>query len=480
MPPTLALLIFSIPILLGFRSDKKRGVVASKALFWPSLWYIVVATRPIGVWFSLWNLPIPDFGGGSDPTDGSAIDRFFYGGLMMIGLSILTKRRFKWGEAFSQNKAVTLLLVYMAASILWSHYPLVSFKRYIKVLGSIVMAMVVLTEDDPLAATFTVLRRTLYVHLPMSICCTRYFREIGVIYTYDGSSQAWQGISTSKNTLGQISMLGVIYFSWELRQYWSQFRWKNIHALYLLMAVYLLKGAGDSVSMTSISVSAIALLIFLRIQSLRDRLEAVRAFVWKVFLAMAALITLIVVHSVVMFSKDSFVGFLITKFGRDITLTDRTNIWHDVYAAAAGNPLFGVGFGGFWIGRIANIPWAMRNSWVLAQGHSGYVDSYLQLGWVGIILLARVLFSTPGRLLDLLAQDFNFGCFRITMFLVIMYVNITESTYLRGDHHLWFIFMLVLWIVPNNRPTRKVVSESEEQSPESTPDERRVEVAKYY
>jgi O-antigen ligase len=234
------------------------------------------------------------------------------------------------------------------------------------------------------------------------------------------------------------------------------------------MAVYLLKGAGDSVSMTSISVSAIALLIFLRIQSLRERLPAVRAFVRKVFFAMIALITLIVVHSVVMFSEHSFFGFLITKFGRDITLTDRTNIWHDVYAAASGNPLFGVGFGGFWIGRLVNIPWAARNSWILAQGHSGYADSYLQLGWVGIALLANVLFSTPGRLLDLLVQDFNFGCFRITMFLVIMYVNITESTYLRGDHHLWFIFMLVIWILPNNRtsPAVEFASRESKQEPE--------------
>ena len=58
-----------------------------------------------------------------------------------------------------------------------------------------------------------------------------------------------------------------------------------------------------------------------------------------------------------MFSPDSFFGRIITVLGRDITLTDRTYIRSDAYGAAAGNPLLGVGFGGFWIGQIANIPW---------------------------------------------------------------------------------------------------------------------------
>jgi O-antigen ligase len=158
--------------------------------------------------------------------------------------------------------------------------------------------------------------------------------------------------------------------------------------------------------------------------------------------------TFVVVHSVAMFSADSIFGKMITLFGRDITLTDRTFIWHDVYGAASGNPLFGVGFGGFWIGRMANIPWNAQMTWVLGQAHSGYVDTYLQLGVVGIILLLCVFFTTLPRLLDSLTDDFDFGCFRITMFLTMLFINITESVYLRGDHHLWLIFQVVLWAIP--------------------------------
>jgi O-antigen ligase len=161
------------------------------------------------------------------------------------------------------------------------------------------------------------------------------------------------------------------------------------------------------------------------------------------------LISLVLIHSVVLFSADSIFGHLITLLGRDITLTDRTYIWSDVYAAAAGNPLLGVGFGGFWIGRMANIPWNAHMTWVLGQAHSGYVDTYLQLGFVGAFLLAGVIFSTVPRLIDSMDEDFDFGCFRITLFLTILFVNMTESVYLRGDHHLWLILMIVLWSVPS-------------------------------
>jgi O-antigen ligase len=259
-------------------------------------------------------------------------------------------------------------------------------------------------------------------------------------------------------------MLGVVYFFWEVRRHWSEFKWRNLHMLYLLMAIYLLKGGPGGFSMTSISVCAFAIIVFLRIQSLRNRTSAVRPFFLAVFSGLVVFISFVLIHSVVMFSPESIFGRLITLFGRDITLTDRTFIWSDVYAAASNSPLIGVGFGGFWIGRLANIPWNAHMTWVLGQAHSGYVDVYLQLGILGAMLFAVVMFTTPSRLLASLEENFEFGCFRITMFLTIAYVNITESSYLRGDHHLWLIMQMVMWTVPGSPPALQDPGAGEENS----------------
>jgi O-antigen ligase len=451
MPPQLALLAGVVFIIYAFRSDRQRDVGDTSGLFWPTLWYLVVSTRPVGYWLMIWNIPV--LSGGGDGAEGSPIDRYFYTVLTIAGLRVLMRRRFDWGAAFRRNPWATALVVYMAASILWSHYPYVSFKRYIKIIGSVVMAFVVLSHERPLQAMCTVLRRCLYIHLPMSIICIKYFRSIGVGFDFGGATEWWNGIATTKNTLGQVLMLGVIYFFWEVRRHWALYKWKNLHFAYLAMAVLLLKGSPEStISMTSASVTLFGLLIFLRMQALRERPASVRPFVLSVFFGLAAVVIMIAVHSVSMFTPDSIFGHVITAIGKDITMTGRTDIWHDVYAAASGNPLLGVGFGGFWIGREVNIPWNANMTWVLNQAHNGYIETYLQLGLIGVFLLAGTLYSGLHKMLNSLADNFDLGCFRISVFLAIAFVNISESTYLRGDHHLWLMLQIVLWSVPLAHP----------------------------
>jgi exopolysaccharide production protein ExoQ len=426
-----------------------------KGIFLPTFWYMVVASRPPGVWLVTWGFPV---GTGSDPTEGSSVDRYFFLALTIIGLFVLARRGFRWGETFRRNPWITALVVFMGISILWSQYPFVSFKRYIKVVGSIVMAFVILSNERSLDAVFAMLRHCFYIHLPMSFVCVKYFRDIGVSFDWGGGVSFWNGIATSKNTLGQVVMLAVLYFFWEVRKSWPKQKWRNIHVVYLLMGLYLLKGSEDSISMTSVFVCVFAMIVFWGIQSLRTQVVVARKFVTTIFSLTLGLVVLIQIHSVVKFSPDSIFGMIISAFGRDVTLTDRTFIWDDVYAASS-NPLFGIGFGGFWIGKIANIPWNANMTWVLGQAHSGYVDTYLQLGLVGDFLLAGTIFFAMALLKRSLDRDFDLSAFRITLLLTIAFINITESIYLRGDHHLWLLLMVAVWIVPKTRRASKRMGE---------------------
>jgi exopolysaccharide production protein ExoQ len=447
MSSQLALLIGLAFVYYAFRVTRKHGVKSARALLLPTLWYMAVSSHMFGFWLATWGIPVP--GSDGNINDGSIIDALFFLVLTVFGFVALSRRHFSWGAVLRHNPTVTALFVFMAVSILWSQYPYVSFKRYIKIVGSVTMAFVILSSDDPMQSIFTVLRRVLYIHLPMSIICIKYFREIGVEFDWSGKSFAWKGIATSKNDLGQVAMLGVIYFSWILFQRWHERGWKNIQTVYLLMALYLLKGSEYAISVTSISTCLFALFVLVRLRTLRGRPEVARRFVRMVFFGTVTLVTLILVHSIVLFSDSSIFGKIITTFGRDITLTDRTFIWHDMYEVASRNPLLGVGFGGFWIARFANIPWNENMTWVLGQGHNGYIDTYLQIGLIGSALLAIMLWSTVPRLLAQFEQDFDFTCFRISLFLTILFVNVTETSLLRGDHHLWFIMMLVIWLLPS-------------------------------
>jgi exopolysaccharide production protein ExoQ len=464
MPPNLALFLgFACAGYAIFRAARTDGGFPL-ALLWPTLWYMVCASRSFGMWMAIWDVRLPlisDLGG-----EGSPLDQFFYLSLTLLGWRVLAQRHFAWGAVFRDNRWPTLLVVLMAASIAWSDYPFVSFKRYIKVVGSLTMVLVVLSDPRPYTAMQTVLRACLYVHLPLSLICIKYFRSIGIEYSATGASHFWQGIATSKNTLGQVAMLGVLFFAWDLFRNWSSRGWRHLNTLYLLLGIYLLKGSNHGVSKTSILVALLAVSILFILHLQRQRPEALHRFTKLTLFGGLSLVGFIVTHSIFAFDDDSFLGTIVKLFGRDITLTDRLYIWQDMYRAASGNPLLGVGYGGFWIGREANIPWN-THTWVLGQGHSGYVDTYLQLGLAGWCILAGIILVGHRRLVAGLTEDFDFAAWRLTLFLVVLFVNLTETTLLRGDHHLWFIFTACIWQVP----APATAPEWEEQPAEELPAE---------
>jgi O-antigen ligase len=448
MPPKLALLIGFVFVGLVFRVvERKRQAPVSAALFWPLLWYVVGATRPVGVWLSIWGVPLP--GGSGDVTDGSVVDRSFYLTLSIIGIWILARRQILWRTIFRENAWLVALFAFMLLSAVWSDFHWVSFKRFIKSFSAVVMVLVVLTEPDSVAAIRAILRRCAYLFVPLSIIVIRYFRDIGVSFDWFGQNESWQGLATSKNTLGQIAMVSALCFVWEiLRNREEKHAWSAVDYLYLAMSLYLLKGSDEAVSMTSVSVFAFGLLIFTRLRFLRHKLFKVPWFLAMLCLLIFGTLSLLIVHTLRPFPQDSFLGVVIRTLGRDMTLSGRTNIWSEMLTIASKNPLLGVGFGGFWIGRLANIPWSTTMTWALGQGHNGYLDTYLQIGWIGIFLLTAVILTACPKIIRSFAVNFEYGCFRMTFFVVILFVNIMETTFLRGDHALWFLFLLAALSVP--------------------------------
>jgi O-antigen ligase len=216
--------------------------------------------------------------------------------------------------------------------------------------------------------------------------------------------------------------------------------------------------------MTSLSVCALGVFVFLVLRKLEEFPGRARRFFWLTCGGIVSLLLLLVVHSVVNFSEHSLVGTVIKGVGRDMTLTGRTFIWHDMYQIAEKSSLLGVGYGGFWIGRVANIPWNSEMTWVLGQGHNGYIDTYLQIGWLGLALFAAWLVSVIVRVPSVFEENPDFGRFRMTFVAVILFVNITESTFLRGDHNLWLLFLIATLSVPLWQTEEAAVEEIDVES----------------
>ena len=79
----------------------------------------------------------------------------FYFAMVIAGFCVLIKRQVRLSEIVLNNGWLIAFLLYCFISIAWSDFPFVAFKRWIKILGHPIMALIVLTEPDPEEALIT-------------------------------------------------------------------------------------------------------------------------------------------------------------------------------------------------------------------------------------------------------------------------------------------------------------------------------------
>jgi O-antigen ligase len=73
---------------------------------------------------------------------------------------------------------------------------------------------------------------------------------------------------------------------------------------------------------------------------------------------------------------------------------------------------------------------------------------YVELGIVGLVLLAGTLGTALFSIGRTLQNQYDAGSFRLVLFLSVLFNNVTESSLLKGTHSLWFLFLLAAVNVP--------------------------------
>jgi O-antigen ligase len=384
--------------------------------------------------------------------------------LMLIGLYVLSLRAKRTRGLLQRNKPIVVLFAYMAVSALWSNFPEISLRRDIRSTGTFLMVLVVLTECDPLESVRALLRRLYLVHIPLSIVAIKYFRNIGVVYNWNGIEEEWTGVSIDKNSLGAVSMCSGLFWSWQfLKDRQTKGLARKLKALTLptvmiLQSLWLLRGSKNIHSSASIIGFAACCLVILTLQVLKTRVRRAKRIVLGGTVAM-------VLAAPFLFATFSAFDTtpaqaVVDVTGRDMTFTDRTLIWTDVLNNATKSPVLGVGIGAFWVGPIGYAMYPMPNwsrktpSWRPEEAHNGYIDTYVELGAVGLILLLIVIGSSLAGAFSHLQWDFQFGSLRLVLLLSILMNNLAETTFLSGTHGLWFLFLLLA--VNHPRPNSKV------------------------
>jgi O-antigen ligase len=399
------------------------------------LYILILGSRFVSEWIAASSSVIST----QDYEEGSPLDRAIYLAFLGAGLIVLLKRKIKLGEFFRDNVWLCLFFIYGGISILWSDFPFVAFKRWVKGLENVILVLAVLTEAVPVDAVKALIRRSAYVLVPLSILLIKYYPEFGRGYDRWTGAAMYTGVGYSKNALGYLCLVCGFFFLWSLfsamtdkaKQLTKQDIF--IHILFLGMIFWLLMISDSKTSIGGLVIGT-SIVLILGIPIVRNNFQRITV--------LTLLILLVAIFEGV---ASDLMTDVVEGMGRDASLTDRIPLWGELIGMVE-DPVFGTGFESFWLGARIEQLWA-KHWWRPTQAHNGYIETYLNLGIVGVLILLGVLWSAYNSACNTLKVNMNYATFRLGLVVIVLIYNVTEAAF-KGQHFILFFFLLVAVNVP--------------------------------
>jgi O-antigen ligase len=438
MPPKVALagcIIAIVGVIYFFDNKEKKDV--SLGLLIPLIWMCVLGSRNISQFFMAESaIKTTD-----DYLVGSPVDRLFFSILIIIGVCILIRRNIPFCEIVRQNIWIFVFLLYCGVSAVWSDYPGVSLKRFIKNIGNIVMVLIVITEIHPKNAFRLLIKRFSYILLPLSVVLYKYFSHLGRAYNSFNGKLIVTGITNNKNTLGAVCLISSMFYIWNLflnKEYQGFERKFEYYGscIILLISLILLHMSNCSTADLCLVFGLISLLVFMKTKFILDHIPGL-----KICLYASVAMIIILLTGATKLNLQSLVSITGNVTGHEDTFFGRVLFWPEIINLSSNSVFFGEGYDSYWLGDRIRILWD-RYWWHPTEAHNGYVEIYLELGVIGLLIFFAVFRSCFNKLIKGIKMGEEDSIFRFVLFITVMLYNIPETA-IKGTHIMWFLFLLV-------------------------------------
>jgi exopolysaccharide production protein ExoQ len=453
MNPSLASLICACGIAGLFYFDRDSSIRTSKALWLPVLWIWIAGSRPVSAWLGI-------NPGANVQLDGSPVDAALFGILLLAAIAVLIRRSKRTKALLVANWPILIYFLYCLISVTWSYHPDVAFKRWIKAIGDLAMVLLIVTEPQLRGALCRLYSRVGFLLLPTSVLLIKYYGYLGRGYTPDGEPMN-TGVTTNKNMLGVILLVVSLGTLWRilslLRAKGQPNRGRHLVAQAALLAFGIaLLGMADCKTCISCFILGGGLIIVTNLPAIKGRPARAHAL---------CLAILLVAGATFLFGGQTGI---VHALGRQSNLSGRTDIWAIVIPAVP-NLLVGAGFESFWISPGARKVWndlAAAGWWnpevLINEAHDGYIEVYLNLGWIGVCLIALILMSGYRHAGKAFRRDPALGSLMLAYIMATAIYAITEAAFRMLDP-IW-IFLLLAVV------TASVVADPSGDGPQETLD----------
>lgn len=383
-------------------------------------------------------------------TDGSALFQLTAGCIYLASILLLLLRGTPtWTFAVLLRAWPLVLLTLLAVvSTLWSQEPATTLRRSLALTLSTMFMIYIVVRFD-LRTMFNLMAIAFGVFCVVGILSAG-VPGLGITPsgTYAG---ALRGLTGNKNVFGRTIAVGVALMPLAALLDFVALRRLVLALSPVAVALLILSRSATSFVTAFASVAVGAVLYF----ALGGRIGRVRL---RPELGLPVLaITGIIGFFTVFYGWTA----ILEELGRDPTLTGRTKLWSWAIDLNEDRKWLGSGYRTFWIDEntlyFSEFFWwgqdADGNRSDTNRGpthsHSGYVDTYLNLGFLGVASLAILILSSLAAIRRVVSVgDNKLGLmFSVTLSFLLIYA-ITEQSILQQSEDLWCIFaMLYLYVM---------------------------------
>ena len=191
------------------------------------------------------------------------------------------------------------------------------------------------------------------------------------------NSGRMQGIWGNANLLGIVALLAVIVFA---ILYAARSPRRPMLIVWIVISGFFLIRAGSATTFLSGAAAVLVLITILLMRTTTRPGERTRYYIAYAVVGLGAVL------AVWLWRSEIF-----TLLGRSSDLTGRERIWAAVLSRAVERPFAGWGFASPWIAGDPHFDrWIVDHGQTVMQAHNMWVDLFMQLGIVGIVLMAGV------------------------------------------------------------------------------------------
>ena len=321
-------------------------------------------------------------------------------------------------------------LAFAGASVVWAYKPGTSFVKFLQQL-MVVTSVVIPTL---LADRRVDIVRALFL-------CFAFASTLNVFFVFGGAPEfaqygdklvniGYPGYFLGKNYLGECATLTFLMALHEM----SYKGTRRILATFVVFIAIFLVFASGSKTAFGLGIICPAVAAFTLAAANKTRLSPA-----IILLCIALCYTLL--SSVSNFNVNRLSYIL---YGNS-TLTGRTVIWDFVSAEIAREPLFGWGYQSFWLIGPDGPALIDATGWVkgMPNGHNGYYDATLEMGYIGYYLLLACVIATVHAIGRVVPRDLPRALLLLSLVLYFVCFNYLESLWMRGFEFLWIVFLII-------------------------------------